>query len=144
MNDNIIITRLWQDVDFFQIEIECKTELIVVRGRVYTTYILIDDLYDKIGTFLSGNVNSICWQSGTKGDLTTPCLMLKFLHKDQLGHILIEIFMEIDDGGQPSTHNCCFYLNTEIGLLYQFRENLLNLKTPKLGISILLNNEDIK
>lgn len=97
MADNLIITRLWQDIEFFQIEIECKTELIAVRGKVYTTDDLIDDLCNKIEAFLSGHMDATCWQNGTRGDTTTPCTALRFSRKDELGHVLIEVFMEIDD-----------------------------------------------
>ena len=142
MADNLLITRFWQDINFFEIEIECRTEFITVRGKVYTTNDLIDDLYNRIEIFLSGNVDSTCWQNGTRGDATTPCISLLFSHKDELGHILIEVFMEIDDGGTLSTHNCCFYVNTEIGLLHQFKESLLKLKIPQLGIKISLANTD--
>ena len=127
MLDNLIITRFWQDIEFFQIEIECKTEFISARGKVYTTDDLIDDLYNKIETFLSGKVYSTCWQNGTRGDATTPCISFQFFHKDKLGHILIEVFLEIDDGGALSAHNCCFYINTETGLLHQFNPNGLSL-----------------
>ena len=140
MADNLIITRFWQDIEFFQIEIECKTELITARVKVYTTDDLIDDLCNKIEGFLSGNVDSTYWQNGTRGDSTTPSITFCFSHKDKLGHILIEVFMEIDDGGTLDTHNCCFYINTEIGSLYQFKENLLKLKAPQLGIQISLVN----
>lgn len=105
MSDNLVITRFWQDIDFFQMEIECKTEFIAVRGKVYTTDDLIDDLYNKIEIFLSGNADATCWQNGTRGDRTTPCITFQFFHKDELGHVLIEVFMEIDDGGTLSTHN---------------------------------------
>lgn len=142
MADNLTITRLWQDVEFFQMEIECKTDFITVREKVYTTDDLIDDLYNKIETFLSGDLDSTCWQNGTRGDATTPCVIFRFTHRDKLGHVLIEVFMEIDDGGALSTHNCCFYIKTEIGLLYQFKENLLSLKMTQLGIPISLNNAE--
>ena len=142
MADNLIITRLWQDIEFFQIEIECKTELIAVRGKVYTTDDLIDDLCNKIEAFLSGYMDSTCWRNGMRGDTTTPCIAFHFSHKDELGHVLIEVFMEIDDGGTLSTHNCCFYINTEVGLLYQFKENLPKLKAPQLGIRVSLTNTE--
>lgn len=142
MADNLIITRFWQDVEFFQIEIECKTEFIAVRGKVYTTDDLIDDLYNKIEAFLSGYMDSTCWQNGMRGDTATPCIAFHFSHKDELGHVLIEVFMEIDDGGTLSTHNCCFYINTEVGLLYQFKENLPKLKAPQLGIRVSLTNTE--
>ena len=139
MMDDLIITRFWQDADFFQVEIQCKTEFIVVTEKVYTTDALIDDLYNKLELFLSGKSKTVCWQNGTIGDATTPCIRLQFLNADKVGHVLVEVFMEIDDGGALSTHNCCFYLNTEIGLLYQFKEKLQNLKKPQLGVQIVLN-----
>ena len=140
MIDNLVITRFWQDVDFFQLEIQCKTQLIEAIGRVYTTDALIDDLYNKLNMFLSGEEKTICWQSGTMGDDTTPCIKLQFISKDELGHILVEVFMEIDDGGALSAHNCCFYLNTEMGSLYLFKEQLKKLKVPQLGVQIQLNS----
>lgn len=140
MVDNLIFTRIWQDIEFFQIGIECITELLAVRGKVYITDALVDDLHNKIERFLSGDVDSTYWRNGTRGDGTAPCITLQFFRKDNRGHILIEIFMEIDDGGTLSAHNCCFYINTEIGLLHQFKENLLKLKLPQLGIQISLDN----
>lgn len=82
MIDNLIFTRNWQDIDFFQIAIEYKTEFLIVHGEVYTADDLIDDLYNKIDRFLSGNVDSSCWQNGTRGDASTPCITLRFFHKD--------------------------------------------------------------
>ena len=139
MVDNIIITRVWQDIDFFQIEVQCKSEFIVATEKVYTTDTLIDDLYSKLELFLSGKSKTVCWQNGIIGDSTTPCIKLEFFNADKVGHVLVEVFMEIDDGGALSTHNCCFYLKTEIGLLYQFKEKLQNLKKPQLGVQIVLN-----
>lgn len=139
MIDNIFIKRLWQDADFFEIEVECRNEFIIAREEVYTTNALIDDLCSKIDIFLSEKADTICWKNGTKGDWSTPCTMLTFFHKDNRGHVQIEVFMEINDGGSLNTHNCCFFVNTEIGLLQQFRENLLKLKTPQIGIEISLN-----
>ena len=143
MTDDLLITRCWQDLEFFEIEIECKTEFIIARGKIYTTDSLIDDLYNKIEEFLSGDTNNTYWQNGTRGDITTPCVTFQFLHKDKAGHVLIEVFMEIDDGGTLCTHNCCFFVNTEIGLLYQFKENLLKLKNPHLGIQVSLSNTEM-
>lgn len=142
MTDDLIMTRCWQDIECFQIEIECKTEFIIVRGKVYTSDDLIDDLYNKIDLFLSGNMCTTSWQNGTRGDASTPCIAFQLLHKDELGHVQIEIFMEIDDGGTLCTHNCCFFVNTEIGLLYQFKDNVLKLKTPQLGTQVSLNKTE--
>lgn len=79
------------------------------------------------------------WQ---KGDDSNACITFEFIHKDRLGHILIEVYMELDDGGNYSSHNCCFYLNTEIGLLEKFCQKLPTLKRELLGIEVVLNDND--
>ena len=80
--------------------------------------------------------------NGKKGDDSTACITFEFIHKDKLGHILIEVYMELDDGGNYSSHNCCFYLNTEIGLLEKFCQKLPTLKRELLGIEVVLNDND--
>ena len=140
--DNIMITRVWQDDWFFKVEVRCKTKFIDVIEKVYTQDSMIDDLCNKLDAFLSGKVESACWKNGERGDGYSPCIELQFLHKDKCGHILIDVFMEIDDGGSLETHNCCFYLNTELGLLYRFREKLLNLKTQQLGVQVALSEDE--
>ena len=47
--------------------------------------------------------------------------------------------MELDDGGEFSDHNCCFYINTEYGLLQRFRDQLPKLKQPELFSVVRLN-----
>lgn len=47
--------------------------------------------------------------------------------------------MELDDGGEFSDHNCCFYINTEYGLLQLFRDQLPKLKQPELFSVVRLN-----
>ena len=142
MIDNLTITRVWQDDDFFQIEVNCNNQFASAKSRIYTDDCLIDDLYNKVGMFLSGQEDSVFWQNGTKGNATTPCISLRFLHKDKVGHIFIEVFVEIEDGGDFDTHNCCFYINTEMGLLYQFRDKLLNVKKKQLGVQVSLNGDN--
>ena len=141
MCDYISITRIWQDNDLFMIEVECKTELITVRGKIYTSNELIDDLRSKIEMFLSGSEDSVLWQNGIRGDEATPCVSFFFSHKDKLGHVQVEVFMEIDDGGYLSSHNCCFYINTEYGLLYTFRDKLQLLKANTIGVKVILGSE---
>ena len=81
-------------------------------------------------------VSTIHWEQGKRGDLAIPYVSFSFARKDKLGHILIEIFMEIDDGGSFNTHNCCFYVHTETGLLDEFKKNLSILKRTQVGNQI--------
>ena len=100
------------------------------------------DLYHKLlYIFLNEKATEVLWENGTIGDHSTACVSLRLLHKDKLGHILIEVFMELDDGGDYSSHNCCFYLNTEMGLLERFYKRLPMLKQNSLGSQITLNDD---
>lgn len=58
---------------------------------------------------------------------------------DELGHIAIEVFAELDDGGDYSKHNCCFFVRTEYGLLMNFCDHLDQLKNGSVGCEIRLN-----
>lgn len=139
MNDFISIKKLWQDNELIQLKIVCSSAIVTATAKIYVSNEIIDDLFFQIHYFLNGLVKECCWSSGERGDHSTTCVSLRFLHKDKLGHVLIEPFMELDDGGNYSSHNCCFYLNTELGLLESFKNQLLAMKNAKLGFEITLN-----
>lgn len=63
-----------------------------------------------------------------------------YFNKDKLGHIIIEVYAELDDGGKHSEHNCCFFVETEYGLLMNFGERLDRLKNRPAGCEVRLND----
>lgn len=65
--------------------------------------------------------------------------LFAFFREDELGHIAIEVFAELDDGGDYSKHNCCFFVRTEYGLLMNFCDHLVQLKNGSVGCEIRLN-----
>lgn len=142
MSDYIDIQKLWYDNELIELEIVCSSAVITASAEIYVSDALIDDLIYQIEQFLNGKVAESYWANEEKGDDSTACVSLRFMHKDKLGHILIEVYMELDDGGNYSTHNCCFYINTEIGLLEQFCEKLPQIKQKASGINITLNDKD--
>lgn len=64
---------------------------------------------------------------------------MRFFKKDRQGHFIIEVFAELQDGGEYEKHNCCFYVNTEYGLLMNFCNRLERIKQRKIGYIIELN-----
>ncbi len=141
MNDYIDMKKLWYDSELAQLKIVCSTEVITASAQIYVTDALIDDLIHQLKHFLNGQVQESYWANEEKGDSSTVCVSLRFQHKDKLGHVSIEVYMELDDGGAYSRHNCCFYLNTEIGLLTKFCEKLPHLKEKVSGIEVVLNED---
>ena len=139
MQDYIAIERIWQDSDFFEIELTCCSDIITAVSKVYTSNESIDNLSDKIKNFINGDVKDCFWENGERGDNTTACVSMNFFREDKLGHIKIEVFMELDDGGKFSKHNCCFFVNTELGLLAEFQKNIFKIKNQQLGEKVVLN-----
>lgn len=140
MKDYLKIQKLWYDDCLYEVKIVCSSPIITASAKVYVCDSIIDALVQQIQLFLSGKITEGYWTNGERGNDSTTCASLRFLHKDRLGHILIEVYMELDDGGSYNTHNCCFYLNTETGLLEKFCKNLPKLKQKLRGVEVVLNN----
>ena len=142
MTDYILIEKIWQDVFCNEVKITCASSHVVATNDIYISDDAIDTLFNGLNDFINSKTKEFFWESGEKGDGSTACITFKFMHEDKLGHILIEVYMELDDGGSYSSHNCCFYLNTEMGLLEKFYKKLPTLKQELLGIEVVLNAND--
>ena len=142
MIDYMEMKKIWFDSEMAQFAVECSSEVITARVKIYATDAMIDDLINQIQQFLEGKVEESFWANEEKGNNTLPCLLMRFFRKDNLGHIFIEIYMELDDGGDFNSHNCCFYLSTEIGLLEEFCNQLPILQQKAVPVTITLNGTD--
>ena len=132
------IERIWEDKSFFEIEISAKSEFVCAKVRSYTTEESIKALASSIESFPKNDNDRYLWENGTKGDGFPPFVSLEFWCKDRRGHIMIEVYMEIDDGASYNRHNCCFYIETEIGLLNDFGSSLISLCEKGIGRKVTL------
>lgn len=140
MTDNIVLKKIWEDVYSIELELTCISSVITVTTKIYVCDDLIDELTDKINWFLEGKIKEAVWQNVAKGHNYPPCAIFRFLNKDTQGHILVEVFLELDDGGDFSKHNCCFFINTEHGLLMNFAKKIARLKSKNDEFEIELNS----
>ncbi len=140
MNDNILLRKIWQDDELIQLKVVCSSCVATATTKIYVSNSLIDDLIYQIKQFLNGYIDEGLWANEDKGNTTTACVSLRFLKKDKLGHILIEVFIELDDGGDYTKHNCCFFVGTEYGLLMHFCDKLAQLKESPEDCEIQLHN----
>lgn len=60
---------------------------------------------------------------GHKEGNYTTAFSMKLLPADVQGHVKIEVDIEIDDNDTRS-HRCCFYVNSELGLVEQMGKTL--------------------
>lgn len=137
--DNLSIGRVWEDADFFEIEVVAQTKLISANVRSYATAATINELAQHLAIFPQKLDDKYIWENGTKGDDSTPFVSLEFWCEDKLGHITIEVYMELDDGASYNKHNCCFFIKTEAGLLNSFGKSLVSVSERGIGKKIMLN-----
>lgn len=142
MSDYISIKKVWQDIDLIKITFECKTKHIYVNNDYYTCFENIDNLLQGLNCFLFGHQSQFFWENGERGNNSVSCFSLNFSYKDSCGHILIEVFMEIDDGGSLEKHNCCFFVSVEFGQLSEFYNKLHNFRESVAGTTIVLGKTD--
>ena len=136
--DLLSIQRTWENSEFFEIEVIAQSELIRARVKSYTTEALINELASHLACFLQKSDEKYIWKNGTKGDNSTPFISLEFWREDRLGHIIVEVYMEIDDGTSLDRHNCCFYIRTESEALSRFGKSLTMLNEKGIGMEITL------
>ena len=140
VKDNIIFSKIWEDDDMIELKVECSSSVANVLSQIYVSESLIDELIFQIKQFLDGNIEEGLWANEDKGNDSMACVSLRFSNKDKLGHIIIEVFAELNDGGNFTEHNCCFFVCTEYGLLMNFCESLVHLKNKPVGYEIRLND----
>lgn len=141
MADNIVITRIWQDTNFFEVFVECTSANLFISYNYYLTTSHIDDLHGQIQKLLCYENHSVLWKSGNRGAEYAPCFEIKINNISKTGTVEMEIYMEFIDNKAQYKHNCIFCIKTDIGLLENFSKRLLFLKENSIGAkaSLLLD-----
>lgn len=134
---NIEFERIWQDDDFFELRCNASSSIINVTMKTYASDELIDELTSKIKQFISQEIKDFKWETGGKGNDSTPDFIMKVFYRDKAGHIRIEVFCEIDDGATLDEHNCCFFIDgIEAWQLEQFGKQIQSLKLKNIGTKV--------
>ena len=141
--DMIIFKKTWEDQFCFEVEIYAKANTIATCMKSYTTAESINMLADGIKKFAVTNNGEYLWENGEKGDHSTPFVSMDFRSIDKIGHIIIEIYMEIDDGASLDKHNCCFFVKTERGLIDRFENELRFLSHGDIGSTAILGIDGV-
>lgn len=132
--NNISFKRIWQDDEFFRLEILCSGSAVTAVTEIYADDSDIDELTSVIKRFLDGDSAANYWRCG---DLVNYGVEFEF-SSDKQGHIKIEVYMKITDGESDNEHECCFFVNTEHGMLYKFMSELHRLKEKTLRAEVSL------
>jgi len=135
---NIKFTKIWKDNDFYEVELIVETENI---RNIIKTYIVerdIIELSETINNYISHSNNNSSWEIGEKGSDSWPYIKFEFVSIDIHGHVQIDVSMDISSEKETNKYYCCFPLETEIGLLYEFGKNILKLNNAELNYQVEL------
>lgn len=124
--------KIWRDNEFYEIELKAESEFINLKINSYTYPETIGALAERLLSFPQKKNDCFLWKNGIKGSVYSPYFSLEF-KCDEYGHVEIEIYSEIDDGGPLEKHNCSFFIRSEIGLVNRFGKSLLNMNDGDIG-----------
>jgi len=139
--DNLIFERIWQNEEFFGVKITAISKSITASACVNVFPEYITKLSESLSRFPGKPKDTLFWEVGVRGFIYHPYLSLRVYCIDGLGHIKIEVRMEINDEDSPiDQHSCHFFINTETAILNEFGKRLIRLSKPIVGQLIALND----
>lgn len=133
MTDYLEFKKTGTDSQFMLLQVTGGNACIQAVSRIYVTSQMMADLHQELSGFLQEQDLEGYWENDVPGIGGPPCVTLRFLPQDTCGHVLLEIYMELNDGGDFGSHNCRFYIHTDRALLKGFMEGLEEFMTPTDG-----------
>ena len=86
----------------------------------------LNEIGENICSYVN-NYSKACYlEFGNKEGNFTPAFSMKLSPADWHGHVKIEVDLEINDN-DTRAHRCCFYVNSELGLVEQMGKTLKRL-----------------
>ena len=135
--DNIIFEKVWHDRNLIELKISANCEFASAYQSCYIQDEKLVEISEKICDYVQ-NYNEKCYlEFGKKEGNYTPAFSMCIMPADLSGHVQIEVDIEIADNDTRS-HRCCFYIETELGLLEQLGIALKGLTIGQDGVQISL------
>ena len=141
-NDNIIFEKNWEDDNLIELKITGVSKYVSAFQSCYVENNFLEDISVIISNYIL-NYHEECYlEFGKKEENYTPAFSMKLLPADNLGHVKIEVDMEIADNCIRA-HRCCFYVNSELGQVEKLGKELSTLAYRKIGTMIMLNYDAV-
>lgn len=121
--DNIIFEKVWQDGNIIELKISASSEFVSAYQYCYIQDNKLKEISEKMINFVK-NYNETCYlEFGVKTGNYTPAFSMCIMPADMLGHVMIEVDIEIADNDMRA-HRCCFYVKSELGIIERLGMNL--------------------
>jgi hypothetical protein len=123
---SIRLTKMWEDVDFYEVQMEFKGNGCNVFIDIYTTNEELEDLRKGIIDFSNSKTNEFIWTSGDDTENITHFLSIRFFKHNNRGHIGLEIIAD-NKNEKPYYMRSNFFIITELNQLDDFEKKLKRL-----------------
>lgn len=136
--DDIIITKTWSDIDFFEVDIKFLSKYVDVIQSYYLQEFQVNNIIKELHALCNFNKSEIDIELGEYGDKNRSVLLMHIC-ANKNGYVKFDVTVSIIDESDP-VHKCSFFINSEIGLINNFIFKLKKLSSMEIGSSICLNN----
>ena len=137
MAEYICFEKIRTEKDFMELKITAGNAVITASAKIYVTDQMLKDLQEQTESFLAESDLVGYWENDVPGIGGPPCVTLKFLPQDQ--RVLMEIYMELNDGGSFMEHNCRFFVASDRKRLRQFADGIPGFSAGADGGRLILN-----
>ena len=138
--DNVIITKIWSDADFFEVDIKFVSEYVVITQPYYLQEYQITNIVKELLALCNFSKSEIYIKLGEYDDKNRSSLFMHII-TNKNGCVKFDITMSIIDDSEP-VHKCSFFINSEIGLIYNFISKLETLCDIEVGEAINLSSDN--
>ena len=139
--DNLLFEKIWEDTDFYRINVKASGKNITSETKVYVTKENIIALSESIKNLIAKHHSEFYWEIGDTDLSAESFFSIRLAEYDNLGHFkfVLKFGFQNDDG---EDYGCTFSITTETGLLLQFAENVLKLNKDNSFESCFLNESE--
>ena len=130
--DNIIFTKIWEEENFMEVKIFAESEFASAYQNCYIQKEDLKKITEKICSYVKNQTDHCYLEFGKKEGNYTPAFSMDVLPVDVYGHVKIEVDIEINDNNIRA-HRCCFYVDSELGLVETLGLSLKNLLQGDIG-----------
>ena len=124
MAEYICFKKVRTENEIMEVHVSAQNPVISASAKIYVNAAILEELQEQIYAFLREQDLAAYWENDVPGIGGPPCVTLKLLPQDRSGHVLAEIYMELNDGGSFMEHNCRFYVSADRLQLKTFAQGI--------------------
>ena len=138
MGEYICFEKVRTENGIMEVHVSARNPVIQASAKIYVDSKILNELQEQIFAFLKEQDLAAYWENDVPGIGGPPCVTLKLLPQDHDGHVLAEIYMELNDGGSFMEHNCRFYVSAHRLQLEAFAQGIPQFCCDDSGCRLIL------